>query len=887
MGRKLTMIKEKINPPKWITRVFRWYCNDHLSEAVLGDLIELYGRRRTRISKLRADVLFLWNALTFLQPFAIKRRSSPQNNIAMFENYLKISWRTMSRQKMYTGIKVGGFAIGLATCILIALFIRNELSYGKLYAGKSIYRLYNEWRGPDGERWTAFPANIHTILKNDYPEVEISARLIPYKWFNAGNNLIRRDDRVDDTYEEGFAYADNDLLKILGVEMIYGNQSDALIKPASIVLSKKMADKYFPNEDPVGKIVILNEEKSKPFVVGGVMQDFPAASHLHYEFLITLANVEFWPGEQTSWCCWNYEAYFKLRPDANLSLFESKLPKMRDTYLVTHLEREGDQSVADVKKYHFFGAQPVENIYLNSERVADEVKHGDIRYIWMFGGVAVFILLLACINFINLSTAKSANRAKEVGLRKVVGSFRSYLVRQFLTESLVYSFISFALAIVLVLIAMPLFNSLAGKQLSVPWNEWWLVSSLVLAAICVGVMAGIYPAVYLSAFKPVDVLKGSVSRGSKGSGLRSAMVVFQFATSIILIIGTFVIYNQMNFILNTKLGFEKDHVIMIHGANTLGDQREEFKNELKQLSGVENATSNSYLPVAGTTRDNNGYWKEGRSKIDKPVYGQHWSIDEDYMSTLGMKLVEGRNFDEKLRSDTASIIINQRMTKELGLKSPLGERIGNWRIYSIIGVVEDFHFDDMRQEIRPLTFTLDNGGSIVSVKVKSKNMAAVIESINSVWKKFMPHQPFRYTFMDDNYARMYDDVDRIGKIFATFAGLAIVIACLGLFALSAFMVEQRSKEISIRLVMGASVKNIFRLLSQNFVLLVLISFLIAVPVSWFMMTKWLEDYKYKIALSWDVFAVAGFLSVAIAILTISYQCMSAALENPASRLRSE
>ena len=888
MGRKLIMKEEKkINQLKWTTRFFRWYCNDHLSEAVLGDMIELYERRRKKIGKFRADCMFIWNVLTFLQPFAIKRKSSPQNNIAMFENYLKISWRTMSRQKMYTGIKVGGFAIGLATCIMIALFIKNELSYGKLYANKSIYRLYNDWRGPDGGRWTSFPANIHTILKNDYPEVEISARLIPYKWFNAGSNLIRRDDRVDNTYEEGFAYADNDLLKLLGIEMVYGNQSNALIKPSSIVLSKKMADKYFPNEDPVGKIIILNEEKSKPFVVGGVMHDFPATSHMHYEFLITLVNVEFWPGEQTSWRCWNYEAYFKLRTDANLALFESKLPKMRDTYLVTHLEKQGDQSVADEKKYHFFGAQPVENIYLNPEKAADEVKHGDLRYIYMFGGVAVFILLLACINFINLSTAKSANRAKEVGLRKVVGSFRSYLVRQFLTESLVYSFVSFALAIFLVVLAMPFFNSLAAKQLSVPWSEWWLLPSLIIGALVVGVIAGIYPAFYLSAFKPVDVLKGSVSRGSKSSGLRSAMVVFQFTTSIILIIGTFVIYKQMNFILHTKIGFEKDQVIMIHGANTLSNQQEAFKNKLRELADVENATSNNYLPVAGTNRDNNGYWKEGRSKIDKPVYGQHWSVDKYYMSTLGMKLLEGRNFDDKLKSDTAAIIINQRMVKEMGFKNPIGERMGNWRMYTVIGVVEDFNFDDMRQEIRPLCFTLDKGGNIVSVKVKSKNMANVLQAINNVWNKFMPHQPFRYTFMDDNYARMYEDVERMGKIFASFATLAIMVACLGLFALSAFMVEQRSKEISIRLVMGASVKNIFRLLTQNFVQLVMISFVIAAPISWYMMTRWLEDYKYKITLSWDVFAVAGIISVAIAVFTISYQSISAALANPANRLRSE
>jgi putative ABC transport system permease protein len=365
------------------------------------------------------------------------------------------------------------------------------------------------------------------------------------------------------------------------------------------------------------------------------------------------------------------------------------------------------------------------------------------------------------------------------------------------------------------------------------------------------------------------------------------MVVFQFTTSIILIIGTAVIYRQMDFIMNKKLGFNKDQVVMILGAGTLAERHEDFKNELKQLADVENATSNNYLPVAGGNRDNNGYWKEGMTKTEKPVYGQHWAVDPDYISTLGMRLVAGRNFDRKLRSDTAAIIINQKMAKEMGFKDPVGQRIGNWRMYNVIGVVEDFHFDDMRQEIRPLTFTLDKGGDIVSVKVRSGNTTAVIESINKVWNRFMPHQPFRYTFMDQNYARMYDQVDRLGKIFASFAGLAILVACLGLFALSAFMVEQRSKEISIRLVMGASVKNIFRLLTQNFVRLVVISFMIAAPLAWYMMTKWLEDYKYKIAITWDVFLVAGIVSLLIALLTISYQSISAALANPANRLRAE
>jgi putative ABC transport system permease protein len=873
-------------PPKIFIRFFRWYCNDHLSEAVLGDMIELYERREKQLGKTRADLLFLWNVLCFIQPFAIKRKSTHVNNLAMLENYLKISWRTMTRQKMYTTIKVGGFAVGLATCILIFLFIRNEMDYDQQYIGKNVYRLYNDWRGPNGGKWLAFPANIHSILKNDYPEVEKSARLIPYKWWNAGSNLIRRDDREENTYEEGFAYADNDLLDILDIPMVQGNRTTALSRPMSIVLSNKMAEKYFPHEDPVGKIIILNEEKSKPFVVGGVMKDFPANSHIHYDFFITLVNVEFWPGEQTSWCCWNYHAYLRLRPNTNVAAFAKKLTSMKETYYLTHLERQGDQSLADVKKYHFFGVQPVQEIYLNPDGVS-EGEHGDVRYIWLFGGIACFILLLACINFVNLATARSANRAKEVGLRKVVGSFRGYIVKQFLAESLMYSFVSFGLALVLVVLSLPFFNQLAHKELSLPWTLWWFLPSLVGVAIAVGLLAGIYPAFYLSAFKPVEVLKGTLSRGSKSSALRGAMVVFQFTTSIILIIGTIVIYKQMSFILHTKIGFDKERIIMVQGANTLEKKHDSFKSELKQLAGVENVTANNYLPVEGTHRDQNGFWKEGREKLDKAVYGQSWWVDEDYIGTLGMKLIAGRNFDEKLKSDTASIIINQKMAKELGFVKPLGERMGNWRTYTVIGVVEDFHFESMKGEIGPLCMKLGKGGDIVSVKVKSGNIPEVLASVQKVWNKFMPHQPFRYTFMDQSYARMYEDVNRTGKIFASFAGLAIFVACLGLFALSAFMVEQRGKEISIRLVMGASVRNIFRLLTQNFIVLVTVSFILAAPVAWYLMIIWLQDYKYKIELTWDMFVLAGVVSLLIALTTISYQTVSAALANPADRLRSE
>jgi putative ABC transport system permease protein len=893
MGGRQNMKKltpKKDSPPAWAIRFFRWYCNAHLCEAVLGDMLELHTRRCSRIGKRKADILFVCNALLFLQPFAIRERSNSQhtNHTAMFQNYFKIAWRTMVRQKMYTSIKIGGFALGLATCIFIFLFIRHELSYDKNYEdGNRIFRLYNEDRSPTGGKGTAFPASTASLIKNDFPEVEKAGRLIPYNWFNAGNNLFRSEEQLESTYEEGFAYADQELLEILGIPMVYGDPLQALAKPNTIVISKRKADKYFPNEDPTGRGIILNDDKSKIYTIGGVMENFPSNSHLQFDFFLTLTGVEFWPGEQTSWCCWNYNPYIKIRPDADPAELEKKLISLRDTYYIRYLEEEGNQAVADIKKYQFFRLQRVPDIYLKSEGIHDAIRHGDIRYVWLFGGVACFILLLACINFVNLSTAKSANRAKEVGLRKVVGSVRSYLVRQFLTESILYSFISFVLAVLLVTLAMPYFNMLAATTLTIPWATVWFLPLLLLSSIVIGVIAGIYPSFYLSAFKPIDVLKGSVARGSKSSKLRSAMVVFQFTTSIILIIGTLIIYRQMNFILNTKVGFDKEQVLLIQGANTLDKSQITFKNELLKLSHVENVTASHYLPVGGTKRDQNQFWHDGKSKEEKSIGAQRWFVDEDYLNTLGMKLIEGRNFMREVASDSQAVIINQAMAKALGFKKPVGERIMNWETYTIVGVVEDFHFESMKGKIEPLCFVLGDFGSILSVKVKTKDMQEVIQSVTALWNKFRPHQPIRYSFLDDNYAKMYEDVQRMGQILVSFTVLVVVVACLGLFALSAFMVEQRNKEISIRLVLGASINNILKLLTQNFVILVLISFVLAVPLAWYLMQKWLEDYVYRTEITWDVFAVAGIISIFIALLTVSYQSVRAALANPATQLRSE
>ena len=813
----------------------------------------------------------------------------------MIRNYLKIAIRQLRRQKMYAAIKIGGFALGIAACLLIGLYIKDELSFDKSYPDTDrIYRVVGYYNS-DGktEKGTDWPAPMGKALKSDFPEVEISGRLMPNSLFEkAGSNEVRRADQVQNTYEQGFTYADQEMLDILQLPMVYGKRQIALKEPLTMVISKRVSDKYFPGRNPVGQVMYLNNDKTKPYTIGGVMQNIPETSHLRkFDFLLTLKGVEFYQGEQNNWNASNYPDYIKLRPGTNIAQFEKKITHdiIKNYYLPVMLKGGMKDAEKEAAKLSM-RLQKVSDINLYSYDIYDDTPHGDVRFIWLFGAVAGFILVIACINFVNLSTAKSANRAKEVGLRKVVGSYRSSLINQFLAESIVYSVLSFVIGIILAWILLPYFNTLASKSLSMPWQEWWLMPSLIAAAFIVGIAAGLYPAFYLSGFKPVQVLKGSISTGSKNSILRNSLVVFQFSASIILIICTLVIYNQTQFILHQKVGFDKDQVVIIQGTNTLGDKNvKSFKNELLKLSSVKNVSISDYLPVNGTKRNGNTFYIEGRTKLDPGISGQYWQIDDTYLKTMGMKLVEGRNFSYSMAADTqGSVIINQTLAKKLNLKNPIGKRITNgYGKYTVVGVVEDFNFESMRGHIEPVVLNFGLSTSIVSVKVGGTDMKNTLANITAVWKKYSPDQPIRYTFLDEEFANMYKDIQRTGSIFTSFAVLAIIIACLGLFALSAFMAEQRSKEIGVRKVLGATVSNITALLSIDFVKLVLIAIAIATPIAWYGMNKWLQDFAYQVPLSWWIFALSGFMAIAIALFTVSFQSIKAALMNPVRSLRSE
>lgn len=533
--------------------------------------------------------------------------------------------------------------------------------------------------------------------------------------------------------------------------------------------------------------------------------------------------------------------------------------------------------------------QPISDVHLKSKDIVDSFSHGDIRFVWLFAAIAVFVLILAGINFINLSTIKSANRAKEVGLRKTVGAFKSDLLSQFLTESVLFSILSFIIGLMLAMLLLPLCDSIAAKSMIFPWSTWWFIPMLIGSALSIGLLAGIYPAFYLSSFRPSEVLKGSLSAGSKSGRLRSVLVIFQFTTSIVLIIGTLVVYKQMQFILNKDIGYDKGQLMIIKGAEALGEKALTFKEELLNMQNVEGVTLSNYLPVDGTDRDGNSFWNAGRKDLDIFVAGQKWRVDHDYISTLKMNIIEGRDFSREMKTDgEEAIIINQSMVPHLGLESPVGKEIVNHNeIWTVIGVVEDFHFDPLTEDITPVVFVLRESQDIITLRISDAHSDDTRAQIAALWQDFVPHQNFRSNFLDQDFNTMHIGVKRMSRMFSGFTLFALLVACLGLFALSAFMVEQRKKEISIRLVLGASFRSIYKLLSFDFLKLVLVSILLAVPIGWYIMSRWLEDYAYRIDIGWDVFLLSGAIAAVIAILTISYQSIGNALIKPLDGLKSE
>ena len=680
----------------------------------------------------------------------------------MYGHFLKISWRNLHRNKVFSAIKIGGFALGIAACILIALFIKHETSYDKHYKnGDQLFRISNEYSdaGYFG-RWTNLQGPFKPVLEEHIPEIETVSRAVLWKWGNAGENHIRKIESVQNIYEEGFFYADPEFLSILEIPMVFGDQKLALSSPNQMVISKSKADKYFPNENPVGRQMVLNDNSNTAYTIGGVMEDFPLTSHLQGDFILTLTGRTTGPGS-SGWCCSNYDFYVKLIPGADKLAVEDKLVTMRDTYVLDQLEA-GTDELEEIQNNQKYYLQPVQNIYLNQEEVGDHIAHGSIYAVWVFGAIAAVILLLASINFINLSTAKSIKRAKEVGLRKVVGSFRINLIQQFLSESILYSILSTVLGIGIAYLMLPTFNLVADKSLIIPISTWWFAPLLILVAIVIGLISGLYPAFYLSHFKPISVLKGNLTSGKKGKSLRSGMVVFQFTATVILITGALVTHQQFEHYMNKSIGYEKEQVVNILGLNSLDSlERDLLKNQVLNQSTVQAATLGDYLPVAGSRITNFGFQIDGESTLDPGFEAARWIVDEDFLNTMGIKLAAGRNFNDDLL-DENSIIINQSMADAFDISDAIGLQLVDMfdGRYQVIGVVEDFYFESLTTDVRPLAMVKGKGIATLSIKLSTDNLEASITAISAAWSSIDPNQPIRYSFMDERFERMYTSLSR-------------------------------------------------------------------------------------------------------------------------------
>jgi putative ABC transport system permease protein len=810
----------------------------------------------------------------------------------MFKNYFKVAIRNLWKNKTFSLINIAGLAIGLSCFLLISLYVLDELSFDK-YNKKAdrICRINADIRfGGNNLHLPVTSDMMGAALKKDYPQIEEFTRI----YNSNGSKLIKKGNEYIN--EPNVAHVDSTFFHVFTIPAIAGDTRTALNEPNTVVLTESAAKKYFGTIEVLGKSIETNDNNRTLYKITAVVQDVPQNSHFHLDFFFSMKNVDYSWGEYLSH---NFHTYLLFKKGVNYKGFEKNFSQYIDKYVIPQAKQYMNiNSMSDFEKAGNrldYTLTPLTRIHLHSDRSFELSPSGNIQYVYIFSAVALFILLIACINFMNLTTARSANRAKEVGIRKVLGTERKNLVTQFLTESTLMVLVALLIAITVAYFILPLFNEVANKKMTLSSLFSPLILPLLMALpFAVGLLAGSYPAFFLSAFRPIEVLKGRLTLGAKNGGLRSLLVVFQFATSIILIIGTIVIYRQLHYIQNKNLGFNKDQVLIINDTYVLDKNVDAFKNEVLQLPGVLSGTYSGFLPVSNSSRNDNTWSKDAVMDTKNGLDMQNWSIDYDYLKTMGMELIKGRNFSRDYGTDSNAVIINETTAQILGYDNPIGKIIykltdqpGVNKPYTIIGVVRNFNFESLRQPVGPLTFLLDKSTGLASFKVKTANISSLLKTIESKWKAMAPGMPFSYRFLNESFNEMYHDEMRVGKIALIFSVLAILVACLGLFGLATYIAEQRTKEIGIRKVLGASVNGIVGLLSKDFIRLVLIAFCLAVPFAWFIMNKWLEDFAYRTQINWWIFILAGVLAMVIALTTISFQAIKAALANPVKNLRTE
>jgi len=791
----------------------------------------------------------------------------------MLKNYLMVAIRNVVRHKVYSLINLIGLAVGMACTILLLLWVQDEWRYDRFHEkADRIYRVLWDARfGDNGWTIPLGPFPVGEALETHFPEVERTVRLRrELRTVRQGSEYV---------VEKDFFYVENGFFEVFTVPFLAGNPKTALRVPNSVVLTERSAQRYFPDGSAIGQTLELNE--GTVLSITGVVKGFPPQSHFHFDFLAPLETLPIVEQRRQQWSSATVYTYLVLREGASVFELEAKLrahveglPQNRD------YSRSGD--------YSRFLLQPLTDIHLRSHYGTELEPNVEIMHVYVFSAIAVFILLLACINFVNLATARSANRAREVGIRKVLGSYRTQLVRQFLVESTMYVALAVVLALGLSELGLPLLNGLAGKQLTTgSLSSLSSVMTLAGIAVLVALLAGMYPAFYLSSFWPVQVLKGRVTGRPGRDWLRNGLVVAQFTISIGLLFGTLVVRSQLHYMQNKKLGFDKAHALVVHGARVLGRQAATCREQLGALPQVVAASLTRSMPGHGF--DSMTFKPEQPANYEESSL-TYAMVDEHYVEALGLKIVAGRDFSpEDFASGATAFLLNQAAVKALGWTEPVGKRLtrGQFMRGPVVGVVEDFRYG--RGKVDPLVIPLLRRRLplFIAVRLHPGNVAEAIAGVQEIWKRFAPNQPFAYSFLDEDYGRLYHGEQRMAQVFGVFSCLGMFIACLGLFGLAAFTAEQRTKEIGIRKVLGASVAGLVLMLTGEFTRWVMVANLIAWPVAYVVMDGWLQDFAYRIAIGWWPFVMAGVAALSVSLLTVGYQAIRAATANPVDALRYE
>ncbi|MCB0667438.1 MAG: ABC transporter permease [Saprospiraceae bacterium] len=816
----------------------------------------------------------------------------------MFSNYLKIAWRNLLRNRNYSLINIIGLAVGLACVMLIAIYLRDELSYDKFHPdGDRIYRMALERKYPGRSRkYAIIPPSYAEAVKDEFASVEDACRLFYFQGFNM---LYKVNDQ---NYEEQYnMWADSNFFSMFGVRLLNGDVEKALTKPQSVVLTKSIAQKLFGESDPIGKTLEFPQAQNN-LNVTGVCEDLPENSHLKFNMLTSASSL----GQFLTipnYLNFSAYTYLKLTEGSDPDALEKQFPDLVTKYVSGPVLNQFGVNYQEYQQqgngYRYF-LQPLPSIYLDSNVEAEIKPPGSRQRIYFFTAIAFLILIIACINFMNLATAKSAGRAREVGIRKTLGSERIQIAGQFLLEAVIISLAAAGLAWIADVLVLPSFNSLTGKSFAMAdLLTFQFLGLLIGLGIFAGILAGSYPAFSLSAFRPVEVLQSKLMQRTKGGGLRNVLVVFQFGISVFLIICSLLVYKQWIFTQNKDLGFEKESLITLQGAGGMNYQQEEtFKKEVARMPGVKAVSGCNSQP--GQQYFGMSFKPQGATDM---TTGSGLIVDEGYIECMEMQIKEGRSFSKEF-NDSLSIVINEAAVREMEIQDPIGKKLitndnflnsteGQNDIYTIVGVVEDFHFQSLHHVISPLFFVHNQKSNVpgvdglITVRLTGQNMNSTLESIGTLWQEMQPEVPFRYSFLDKDWAVLYEKEITTRRIFQIFTTLAIFIACLGLLALAAFTAERRTKEIGIRKILGASTSNLVALLSSDFLKLVLVAIIIASPLAWYTMNNWLENFAYRIDIGIGIFLLASFIALLIAFLTVSFQSIRAALGSPMKALRTE